>query len=119
MPFVRSVLPILICGFLFAGCSTPLGGKPDPEIKKGEIPAGYMKHLCQPNGWGDTPEKAIADLRTRILPWYERNFGHKPGFEIDWEWYALVEVADGRLWQADGRLWWYAPKVKRPGQPQS
>ncbi|MEM6823102.1 MAG: hypothetical protein AAF558_14315 [Verrucomicrobiota bacterium] len=78
------------------------------------IPAGYVRYVTQPNGWGDTPEEAIVDLRKRILPWYKRTFGHRPGFEVDWDWYALVEVSDGREWQADGRVSWYVPRSKLP-----
>ncbi|MEM1158313.1 MAG: hypothetical protein AAF649_00860 [Verrucomicrobiota bacterium] len=75
------------------------------------IPDGYVLYVTQPNGWGDTKEAAIRDLRKRILPWYQKTFGNRPGFYVDWSWYALVEVADGREWQADGRVGWYVPKA--------
>jgi len=78
------------------------------------IPDGYVLYVTQPNGWGDTKEAAIRDLRKRILPWYQKTFGHRPGFYVDHSWYALVEVADGREWQADGRVGWYVPKSVSP-----
>lgn len=92
------------------GNETPVdqAGKP--------IPPGYVLYVTQPNGWGDTREAAIRDLRKRILPWYKNTFGDRPGFYVDWDWYALVEVADGREWQADGRVGWYVPKVVSPAE---
>lgn len=75
-----------------------------------------MLYVTQPNGWGDTKEAAIRDLRKRILPWYQKTFGDRPGFYVDWNWYALVEVADGREWQADGRVGWYVRKVVSPAE---
>lgn len=75
------------------------------------IPEGWVRYVCQPNGWGRTKEEAIKDLRVRILPWYQKTFGDRPGFTIDWEWASCVEVSAKRCWQADGRLWWYAPPV--------
>ena len=112
---VRACL-VLILPLLGAGCATSGTTAASSQVSRGEgshaaIPENHVRFLCQPNGWGSTPEAAIRDLRQRILPWYQKNYGHRPGFEIDWDWYALVEVTDGRLWQADGRLWWYAPPV--------
>ena len=88
---------------------------PAVSRKTNSIPEGYVLYVTQPNGWGDTKEAAIRDLRKRILPWYQKTFGDRPGFYVDWSWYALVEVADGREWQADGRVGWYVPKVVSPG----
>lgn len=82
------------------------------EKPSNPIPHGYVLYLTQPNGWGDTPEAAIDDLCKRILPWYQRTFGDRPGFKIDWNWFALVEVADQREWQADGRVQWYVPRAR-------
>jgi hypothetical protein len=78
------------------------------------VPQGHVKFVCQPNGWGRTPEEAVRDLRERILPWYEKNYGDRPGFGIDRGYAAVVEVSRGRQWQADGRLWWYVPRAVQP-----
>jgi len=97
--------------FLLSGVAAPgLMGAEDAASPS--IPPGYVRYVTQPNGWGDTPEAAIRDLRQRILPWYQKTFGHRPGFEVDWKWVALVEVADGREWQADGRVSWWVPRAK-------
>ncbi|MEM6884281.1 MAG: hypothetical protein AAF571_04560 [Verrucomicrobiota bacterium] len=100
------VLGLILCGPGVLA-ETP---KPAPD----KIPEGYVLYVTQPNGWGDTKEAAIRDLRKRILPWYQKTFGDRPGFYVDWDWYALVEVADGREWQADGRVGWYVPKIVSP-----
>ncbi len=101
---------LITCIVLSLAVTLLMAEEASPDKKP--IPQGYMLHLAQPNGWGKDPESAIKDLRERIFPMYERIWGHKPGFTIDWHWYALVEIADGRQWQADGRLWWYVPKTK-------
>ncbi|MBC8065279.1 MAG: hypothetical protein H7Y17_10640 [Chlorobia bacterium] len=79
----------------------------DPQTLPTGVKAGMIRYVSQPNGWGRTKEDALKDLHNRIFPWYERNFGQKPGFQIDWNWVAYVEVSHKRCWQADGRLWWY------------
>lgn len=71
-----------------------------------------MLHESQPNGWGKDAESAVKDLRERIFPMYQRVFGDRPGFTIDYYHYALVEISDGRQWQADGRIWWFTPMTK-------
>lgn len=106
---------LLFCAAFAVSCVSPYKG----ASQQGEIPEGYVRYVCQPNGWGPTPEAAIKDLRERLFPWYERNYGDRPGFTIDRDWYALVEVTPGRMWQADGRLWWYVEPAKRPQQRPS
>jgi len=110
------VCPFIVLSIfsLFWAWILPASASEEPPTR---IPEGYVLYVTQPNGWGDTPETAIVDLRKRILPWYQRTFGDRPGFRIDWDWYALVEVADQREWQADGRVQWYVPRAKeaRPG----
>ncbi len=122
MIFLRMLL-LLVCGCLLipVSCVAPYQGEglalreTTEEAPAGSgIPEGYVKFICQPNGWGATPDEAIRDLRERLFPWYERNYGDRPGFSIDRDWYALVEVTPGRMWQADGRLWWYAQPAVRP-----
>jgi hypothetical protein len=88
----------------------PLGAEEELPASQ-SIPEGYVRVISQPNGWGRTPEAAVADLRNRIYPMYRRVWGHMPGFTIV-DRYALVEISDGRMWQADGTLYWYAPKAK-------
>jgi hypothetical protein len=87
----------------------------DPATLPAGVKPGMIRYVSQPNGWGRTKEEAIKDLHVRIFPWYERNFGKKPGFEIDWVWVSCVEVSAKRSWQADGRLWWYVDAVKGRG----
>ncbi|MGF1679283.1 MAG: hypothetical protein ACFCUX_08820 [Candidatus Methylacidiphilales bacterium] len=103
---------LILCGLSHPVAAQHTPGSPEvPPLRKMPIPEGYVLYVTQPNGWGDTPEAAIKDLRVRILPWYERTFGDRPGFYVDWKWYALVQVADGREWQADGRVGWYVPRA--------
>jgi hypothetical protein len=100
---------------IFCSCTATLWAAEVPEAQSSPaIKPGMVKYVSQPNGWGRTPEAAVKDLRERILPWYQKTFGDRPGFTIDWNWYALVEVSDGRMWQADGRVWWFVKKAKRP-----
>ncbi len=107
------ILSLMVSGLL--GLPMVSRAEPDqPAVKSKTIPAGYVLYVTQPNGWGDTKEAAIRDLRQRILPWYQRTFGDRPGFYVDQNWYALVEVADGREWQADGRVGWYVPRIVAP-----
>lgn len=87
----------------------------DPATLPPGVKPGMVRYVTQPNGWGRTKEEAIRDLHKRIFPWYQRNFGHRPGFEIDWTWVACVEVSKKRCWQADGRLWWYV----EPASPRT
>ncbi|MEO0452739.1 MAG: hypothetical protein AAFY98_01210 [Verrucomicrobiota bacterium] len=75
------------------------------------VPEGWVKYVSQPNGWGKTREAAVKDLHERIFPMYTRIWGDRPGFTISQR-YALVEISDGRMWQADGTLWWYVPPAK-------
>jgi hypothetical protein len=109
------ILSLILGGSLLFVASPMQAEEPAATLSKPvPIPAGYVLYVTQPNGWGDTKAAAIRDLRKRILPWYQRTFGDRPGFYVDWDWYALVEVSDGREWQADGRVGWYAPKVVSP-----
>jgi hypothetical protein len=113
---------ILVLTFLLiGGASSPLNWaqiatqvpeNANPATLPPGVKPGMIRYVSQPNGWGRTKEEAIKDLHVRIFPWYERNFGKKPGFEIDWVWVSCVEVSAKRSWQADGRLWWYVEPVK-------
>lgn len=93
------------------------------DADRSRLPAGVepgmIRYVSQPNGWGRTKEEALKDLQTRIYPWYERNFGDRPGFEIERGRETYVEFTPGRLWQADGRVVWYAKPVppRRPNRP--
>ena len=95
----KMALAIFLCGVMTASAQA----QQNP-------PEGYTWFLCQPNGIGETPEKAERDLKTRILPYYQRVYGDKPGFTI----FADVAIVHmGRnLYQADGRCGWYVPRVK-------
>ncbi|MDX6766304.1 MAG: hypothetical protein SFU85_05895 [Candidatus Methylacidiphilales bacterium] len=109
----------LICTILLLGgvhgslaaLATPVPDHADPASLPPGVKPGMVRYISQPNGWGKTKEDALKDLHTRIFPWYERNFGKKPGFAIDWNWVAYVELSRKRCWQADGRLWWYVDPV--------
>jgi len=92
--------------------ATQVPDNANPATLPPGVKPGMIRYVSQPNGWGRTKEGAIKDLHVRIFPWYERNFGNKPGFEIDWAWVSCVEVSAKRSWQADGRLWWYVEPVK-------
>lgn len=104
MKTMIAALSILLAGIL------PLVAEEEPPARP-TIPEGYIRFVSQPNGWGRTPEAAVADLRDRIYPMYRRVWGHMPGFTIV-DRYALVEISDGRMWQADGTIYWYAPEAK-------
>lgn len=92
----------------------------DPARLPPGVKPGMIRYVSQPNGWGKTKEDALKDLHTRIFPWYARNFGTRPGFEIDWNWVAYVEVSAKRVWQADGRVIWYVDPVpaRRSSRPK-
>lgn len=94
-----------------AELATTVPANADPKTLPPGVRPGMVRYISQPNGWGRTREEALKDLHTRIFPWYERNFGKKPGFQIDWNTVAYVELSHKRCWQADGRLWWYVEAV--------
>lgn len=91
----------------------------DPAALPAGVKPGMIRYVSQPNGWGKTKADALRDLQARIYPWYERNFGKRPGFHIEYGKETFVEVTPGRVWQADGRIVWYAPPVpaRKPSRP--
>jgi len=54
------------------------------------------RFICQPNGWGCTPEMAVSDL-DRVMSLYD----HEPGFRRD-NYVSLIQIGKN-VWQADGR----------------
>lgn len=115
-------IPVLLTLCLFAALiparaqlATTVPENADPKTLPPGVKPGMVRYISQPNGWGRTREEALKDLHTRIFPWYQRNFGKKPGFQIDWNTVAYVELSHKRCWQADGRLWWYVEPVPDRG----
>lgn len=114
-------LPVFLLTFLAATGTCPaqlavqVPANAHPQNLPTGVKPGMIRYVTQPNGWGKTKEEALKDLHNRIFPWYEKNFGTKPGFQIDWTWVAYVELNHKRCWQADGRVIWYAP----PATPRS
>jgi|GEM_PF-2419895 len=113
---MRTLLLFSLCLFTAvgqarAGLATSVPADADPKTLPPGVKPGMVRYISQPNGWGRTKEEALKDLHTRIFPWYAKNFGQKPGFQIDWNTVAYVELSHKRCWQADGRLWWYVQPV--------
>jgi len=120
---MRLLLILALGGFLAGSLSAQIAQKvpldADPSSLPEGVKPGMIRYVSQPNGWGKTKAEALRDLQARIYPWYERHFSKRPGFHIEHGKETYVEFTPGRLWQADGRIIWYAAPVpaRRSSRP--